>query len=60
VLVKKLVTKLVLVVVLVTAALAMWSQRTNLQDCAARAKDRVSGSGEQVECTFFGSDVAVP
>lgn len=60
VLVKKLVTKLVLVVVLVTAALAMWSQRANLQDCAARAKDRVSGSGTTVECTFFGSDVAVP
>ena len=59
VLVKKLVTKLVLVVVLVTAALAMWSQRANLQDCAAKAKDRVAGSGQQVVCSFFGTDVAV-
>lgn len=60
VLVKKMVTKLVLVIVLVTAALAMWSQRSNLQDCATRAKDRVAGSGDAVECTFFGSDVSVP
>lgn len=60
VLVKKMITKLVLVVVLVTAALAMWSQRSNLQDCATRAKDRVTGSADAVECTFFGSKVAVP
>lgn len=59
VLVKKLVTKLVLVVLLVTAALAVWSQRSNLQDCANRAKDRVTGSGTTVECTFFGSGIAV-
>ena len=57
--VKKIVTKLVLVVVLVALAIAMWSQRANLQDCATTAKDRVSGDGTAVECQFFGLDVAI-
>ncbi|MFM7252993.1 MAG: hypothetical protein ACKO27_08000 [Ilumatobacteraceae bacterium] len=59
VLVKKIVTKLVMAVLLVALAVAMWSQRANLQDCAAKAKDRVAGSGQQVVCSFFGTDVAV-
>lgn len=57
--VKKIVTKLVLVVVLVALAIAMWSQRANLQDCATKAKDRVEGSSSSVECQFFGFDVTV-
>ncbi|MFZ9628718.1 MAG: hypothetical protein ACO3C1_05140 [Ilumatobacteraceae bacterium] len=57
--VKKIVTKLVLVVVLVALAIAMWSQRANLQDCAEKAKDRVSGTTATVECQFFGLDVSI-
>jgi hypothetical protein len=59
VLVKKIVTKLVMAVLMVALAVAMWSQRANLQDCATKAKDRVAGSGQQVVCSFFGTDVTV-
>lgn len=59
VLVKKIVTRLVMAVLMVALAIAMWSQRSNLQDCAATARQRVAGSGEQVVCTFFGTDVSV-
>ena len=59
VVVKKIVTKLAIVVVLVALAIAMWSQRSNLQDCANKAKNRVSGAGTTVECQFFGADVQI-
>lgn len=57
VVVKAIVTKLILVAVLVAAAVGVWSQRSNLQDCADRARAGV-GTGS-VSCTFFGRNVTL-
>lgn len=55
--VRKLVAKLGVAIILLAVALAVWSQRANLVDCAARA--RASGTTAPVTCTFFGSDIEV-
>lgn len=56
-LIKTVVTKLILIVVLAGLAIGVYSQRASLQDCADRAK---SNLGNEVTCTFFGTDVKVP
>jgi high-affinity Fe2+/Pb2+ permease len=56
-LIKTVVTKLILIVVLAGLAIGVYSQRASLQDCADKAK---SNLGNEVTCTFFGTDVKVP
>ena len=56
-LIKTLVTKLIVAVVMVGLAIAVYSQRASLQDCADKAKANL---GKEVTCTFFGTDVTVP
>ena len=60
-LIKNVTMKIVSILVLVGLGLGVWTQRSNLQDCADRAKAKVeAGLGEgTVTCTFFGSDVSV-
>jgi hypothetical protein len=57
--IKSVVAKLVTVVVFGGLALGVWTQRSNLVDCAQRVKDR-GVADTVVECTLFGTTVDVP
>lgn len=60
-LVKAVVTKVLTVVVLLALAGLVWSQRTELVDCADDVRDNVAaGAFDDTTCTFFGQDVTVP
>jgi protein-S-isoprenylcysteine O-methyltransferase Ste14 len=61
-LIKSLAMKLVTIAVLAGLALAVWSQRMALQDCADRIEARAAQDalGEETTCTFFGQEVTVP
>ena len=42
-------------------ALGVWTQRTNLTDCAEQAKAKVTvGDTSPTTCTFFGVEVDIP
>jgi hypothetical protein len=57
-LIKNITQKLISVAVLGILAIGIWTQRTNLSDCANTAKERVKvGDTSNVTCTFFGSEV---
>ncbi len=56
-LIKTVVTKAIVALVMVGLAVAVYSQRASLQDCADKAK---SNLGDEVSCTFFGTEVKVP
>ena len=56
-LIKTVVTKLIVAVVMIGLAIAVFSQRASLQDCADKAK---TNRGREVSCTFFGTEVQVP
>ena len=58
-LVKTVVTKVIMIVLMAGLAVAAFSQRSQLDDCATRAEKAV-GSAESVECTFFGTKINVP
>lgn len=61
VVVKKVTTKLIMMAVLAGLALLVWSQRSSLQSCADRVKERgISVAQEDITCSFFGKDVTVP
>ena len=61
VVVKKVTTKLLMMLVLAGMALLVWSQRSSLQSCADRVKDRgVTVAQGDITCSFFGKDVTVP
>lgn len=57
--IKNITTKIIAVVVLAGLALGVWTQRTSLQDCADKAKERGTQEGV-ITCTFFGTEVEVP
>ncbi len=57
--IKNITTKIIAVVLLAGLALGVWTQRTSLQDCADKAKQRGIQEGE-ITCTFFGTEIAVP
>lgn len=57
--IKNITTKLIAVVLLAGLALGVWTQRTSLQDCADKAKQRGVQEGA-IACTFFGTEVEVP
>lgn len=59
--IKNVTTKIIMVLVLVGLALGVWTQRTSLQDCATRVKQKAAvGDFSSTTCTFFGTDVNVP
>ncbi|MEQ1701326.1 MAG: hypothetical protein ABMA25_14550 [Ilumatobacteraceae bacterium] len=59
-LIKKVVTKVIVILVMVGLALGVWSQRAGLQSCADDAKEAATGIIDKgVTCTFFGTDVEI-
>jgi len=53
--------KVVAIALLAVAGYAVWSQRSAVQQCATRAKDRIEiGDAGGVICTFFGKPVTIP
>ncbi len=58
--IKAIVTKLVVVVLMACLALGVWTQRTNLQECADRAQAKADTTGVGgLTCTFFGKNIEV-
>ena len=61
VVVKKVTTRIVTVLVLAGFALGVWTQRSELQDCAQRVRDKASvNDTTPTTCTFFGVAVDAP
>lgn len=61
VLVPRLIVRLLLAIALVAVALAIWSQRANLRDCAEKARSEATNEGDQPgDCNFFGYEINVP
>lgn len=59
--IKNITTKIVTVVVMAGFALGVWTQRSELQDCAQRVKDKAQvNDTSPTSCTFFGVGVDVP
>ena len=59
--IRKFTAKVVAIAVLAGAGYAVWTQRSAVQECATRAKDRIDiGEPGGVICTFFGRSVTVP
>jgi uncharacterized membrane protein YfcA len=63
---RSIAQKVIAVLVLMTLAVAVWSQRSALSDCVdeitAEAKEVVDAGGQPDDtatCTFFGRDVTV-
>lgn len=57
--IKNVVAKLITVALMAALALGVWTQRSNLVDCADKAKANVTNGVHKVDCTFFGSDVEI-
>jgi hypothetical protein len=59
--ISNITARIVSVLVFAGFALGVWTQRSNLVDCADRAKDKVAvGDTSDTECTFFGTTITVP
>lgn len=59
-LVKNVTAKIISVVLIGGLAFGVWTQRTSLQDCANRVRERVAvGDTTDVTCTFLGTDIKV-
>jgi hypothetical protein len=56
--IKNVTYKIVMTLVMAGFALGVWTQRSNLQDCADRV--RATGGAGTTTCTFFGGDIDVP
>ncbi len=57
--IKNVTAKLITVAIMAALALGVWTQRSNLSDCADRAKANVTSGTTKVSCTFFGSEVEI-
>ena len=59
--IKNITTKIVSVIVMAGFALGVWTQRSELQNCAQTVKDKAAVQDtSSTTCTFFGVDVDVP
>ena len=59
-LIKNIVAKLIMVVLMAGLALGVWTQRTSLQDCAAKAQAQAEAlEVTGLSCTFFGTEIEV-
>jgi cobalamin biosynthesis protein CobD/CbiB len=57
-LIKNITTKLITAAILGILCIGVWTQRSNLQDCAAKAKERLAaGDTRSITCSFLGSDI---
>jgi hypothetical protein len=63
-LVKQVVTKVLTVAILLAIAGLVWTQRTELTDCADEVRASwttvAPGASADTMCTFFGQDVTIP
>lgn len=60
-LVKNVTAKIISVVIVGGLAFGIWTQRSSLEDCAAKVKARGAlGDTTDVTCSFLGSDINVP
>ncbi len=58
--IRNVMVKVVTIVLVIGIGVAVWTQRTSLQNCAERAKDRVvAGSTSAVVCKFFNKTITV-
>jgi hypothetical protein len=58
--VKNVTAKLFTIVLVGGLAFGVWTQRSALQDCATKVKDRATlGDTTDVVCSFMGSDIAI-
>ncbi|HAP75070.1 MAG TPA: hypothetical protein DCR14_03215 [Acidimicrobiaceae bacterium] len=57
--IKNITMKLITVGIMAALALGVWTQRSNLQNCADEARANVSAGTTKVSCTFFGTDVEI-
>jgi hypothetical protein len=59
-LVKNVTAKIISVVLIGGLAFGVWTQRTSLQDCAKRVRERIAvGDTTDVTCSFLGKDIKV-
>jgi len=59
-LISSIVGKVISSAAMVALALAGWSQRAEISDCAKAVRDQASpGSTIEATCTFFGQDVEI-
>ena len=60
VVVKNVTAKLISVVIIGGLAFGVWTQRSSLQSCADKVRQRVAvGDASDVTCSFLGSDINV-
>jgi hypothetical protein len=59
-LIKAIVGKLVVVGLVGGLAVAVWSQRESVQDCADRVETTLRAGVDDTTCTFFGRPVTIP
>jgi hypothetical protein len=58
--IKNITTKLISILLIGGLAFGVWTQRSSLQDCADRVKERGLAVGSaDVTCTSLGSDVKI-
>jgi hypothetical protein len=58
--VKNVTAKVITLVLVGGLAFGVWTQRSALQDCASKVKDRAAlGDTSDVVCSFAGSDITI-
>jgi hypothetical protein len=57
--IKNVTAKLITIVIMGGLAFGVWTQRSSLQDCADKVRDRGTAVGSDVTCSFLGSDVNI-
>ena len=64
ILIKNVIGKLLVVALMAGLAIAVWTQRSSVQDCVDKIHAQVAAGAPLTEpkltCTFFGIDVDVP
>ena len=59
--IKNVTTKIFMALLLAGLALGVWTQRSRLQDCSQRVKDKAAvGDFSSTTCEFFGTEVHIP
>jgi uncharacterized membrane protein YqjE len=58
--IKNVTAKLITVLIVGGLAFGVWTQRSSLQDCAGKVRDRAAlGDTSDVTCSFIGSDIDI-
>lgn len=57
---KSVTQKAITLLLVFGIGLGVWTQRTNVADCADKVQDQAAaGSAPSTDCRFFGSDVEI-